>query len=266
MKMGHLLRVAAALPAVLMLTGACGRALQKPAQQRVAPSSLAVAARGNPVRGAYLRTHGQTVPGVAAPYAAEYAHENGIDLDFLAKALFPSGYPQPPAVAASVLISSYHYKTGDWTYFKGPAVLIYELLKIESAGTREPMLLALYSRSLPEGIIIDQFAAEWRLALLSTSCQVLADVPFTTRIRHPEKGVWDMIYTDLAIDKAAPVVRIMYAHTGGGGGRDQEYTFRFAVEGPPDRLKLIQAVQTLDEYSAGGKGSVRTLVLFLQSR
>jgi hypothetical protein len=46
------------------------------------------------------------------------------------------------------------------------------------------------------------------------------------------------------------VIRIIYAHTGGGGGRDQEFTFRFAVEGPPPRLKLLQSSQTLDEYSA----------------
>lgn len=249
-KYGRVLQRTVILAGILSLTAAfCGA--QQAASVPTPSGQLSVTSAGNPVRGEYIQTQGKTVDGIAAPYVAEYARDNAIDLQRLGKALFPKGFPKSPGSAgADVPISSYRYKTGDWTYFQSSTVLLYELLKVSLAHTSASMLLVLYSRSVPDAIVIDRFTAEWHLALVSDSYQVLSDLPFRTHIKHAEKGLWDMIYTDLAIEAAAPVVRIMYAHTGGGGGRDQEFTFHFDIEGQPPRLKFLTAKQTVDEYDA----------------
>lgn len=211
------------------------------------PVSITVV--GNPVRGDYIQTNGQTLSGIAAPYVAEYANENDIDLPRLSASLFPSGFPKAPASGeTAVLIGSYKYRTHNWSYFQGPTVVLYDLLKIRGAGIENPMLLVLYNRVNPDAIIIDRFEADWHLALVSTTYKILSDALFNTRIKHQEKGLWDMIYTDLSVERGSPFVRIMYTHTGGGGGRDQEFTFSFVIERPPVRLKLRRAKQTLDEY------------------
>jgi hypothetical protein len=250
MTFGRVLQRTTVLAGILGLGAAWCIAQQ--AVSAVAPSQqLRIAKIGNPVRGEYIRTQGQTVRGIAAPYVEEYARENGIELERLGKALFPKDFPKPPAPdSAGVPISSYQYKTGDWTYFQSSTVVLYELLKVRGVDTSAPMLLVLYSRETPDAIIIDRFTAEWRLAQLTGSYRVSSDVPFETQIKHEEKGLWDMIYTDLAIEDAAPVVRILYAHTGGGGGRDQEFTFHFVLERQPPRLKLVGAKQTLDEFNS----------------
>ena len=245
-----MLRSRAILPALMLLSTGYTQAQQKPSPARSLSASVRVSAIGNPVDRDYLRTQGQTLQGTAAPYVEEYAKDNSIDLQRLGHVLFPKGYPPPPASGAPpVLISSYEYKRGDWTYFESRTVVLYDLLEIRGDEMEEPMLLLLYSHATPDSIIIDRFEAEWRLALVNTGYQVISDVPFTTRIKHHEKGVWDMIYTGLTIENAAPVVRIMYTHTGGGGGRDQEFTFLFEIERQP-RLKLLEGKQTLDEYDA----------------
>ena len=232
-----------------LMTAWCGA--QQVASALTRSQQLRVTSVGNPVRGEYIQTHGQSVEGIAAPYVAEYARDNSIDVQRLGRALFPKGFPKSSASAgAGVPISSYQHKTGDWTYFQSSTVVLYELLKIRGEDTSAPMLLVLYSRDTPNAIIIDRFTAEWHLALVSNTYRVFSDVPFQTHIKYEEKGLWDMIFTDLTIEGAAPVVRIKYAHTGGGGGREQEFTFHFGIEGQPRRLKLLEAKQTVDEYDA----------------
>jgi hypothetical protein len=188
----------------------------------------------------------------AAPYVEEYARRNDINIDRLGRLLFPNGYPQPERNdRAGVLISSYQHidhHNGSWTYISSNRLVLYQLMKVAFLDRPEPLLLVLFARQTPERIIIDRFVAEWLIAIVDERYRVLSETRFKTQIQHRIIGLWDMIYTDLALDEKGVIVRILYTHSGGGGGRDQEFTFRFQATISPLRLRLLSAEQTLDEY------------------
>lgn len=205
---------------------------------------------GRTLQGDYIRTHGQNVQGIAAPYVEEYAKLNEIDLDRVGHSLFPEGFPHPSAPeSVTVFIGSPKHLTGDWTHITSVSILFYQLLKVRIGNSLEPKILVLYNRSTPDQVILDQFQAEWHLAILSKQYEVLADRSFETYLKHQIPGMWDMISTSLAIEESMPIVKIIYAHTGGGGGRDQEFTFWFTVKDNPVRLQLLEGKQTLDLYN-----------------
>ena len=207
---------------------------------------------GKHISGKYKRTHGKNVDSIYAPYVEEYAEVNGININKIAVALFPKAISKPDdSKRSTIFISSYKHINrinGSWTYFKSASVMFYEILKIGFDSSLDPMIMVLYSRLIPTQIIIDKFDAKWCLAVLNEKYRVLANCPFETHIKYREEGVWDMIYTDLAAEKGIPIVKIMYAHTGGGGSRSQEFTFWFELKDKPISLKLKEAKQTLDEH------------------
>lgn len=217
------------------------------AQPRVAPSAprVPLTDTGQSLAGDYVPTHGKVVDEIAAPYVTEYARVNGIEMHRIIAALFPK---PPRAGDTPISISSYRRRTGDWTFFRSASVRIYELMRLRAADSAGSLFLVLYAPSSPGDLILDRFEARWHLALFSSAYALLSNQQFVTRIRHREPGVWDMIYTDMSLSEGSPVVKILYAHTGGGGGRDQEFTARSQVVGPPFRLRKISVAQTVDEY------------------
>ncbi|HLK63352.1 MAG TPA: hypothetical protein VKU19_07925 [Bryobacteraceae bacterium] len=214
----------------------------------LAQTALRMVVTGKPGGDGYQATHGKRVEGFAAPYVSDYAAANQIDLDQLDAALFPNGHPQTGPEALDVILESGAHTNGNWTYYSSATVSLHQLMMVRAEASREAFLLALYNRAIPKEIIIDRFISEWRLALFSANGKLLADVPFVTRIPHHEEGMWDAISTGLEIQGGSPMVRIGYAHTGGGGPRDQEFTFRFAIERQVPRLRLVSGRQTRDDY------------------
>lgn len=193
-----------------------------------APTAPVIRADTVPPPEAYERTHGQTFDSIVPPYVEAYAQANSIDVRRIAKTLFPDGPPSPKGPEdVRVFISSERPITGNWTYITSRTILLYELMKVRIGKALEPRLLVLYNRRTPDEVILDQFEAEWNLAVLSLDYQLLSESTFKTQMKYHEEGLWDMIYADLVIESQQPLVRIRYVHTGGGGGRDQEFTFWF---------------------------------------
>ncbi len=215
----------------------------------LAPLALAAQVRavGEPIAGHYIRTQGQPVTGWAMPHVAEYATANRMDLEKIRKALFPRGLPAA-ASEKSALLSSTEHIQGDWTHISSGSVMVYELQRVEVGRSAAKGILALYNRRLPPQILERLQHAEWRLALLDSGYAVKADRPFITRVRHDDPGLWDTIYTGLEIAETGLVVRILYAHAGGGGPRDQEFTSSFSLSAGPWRLALVKCAQTIDIY------------------
>lgn len=215
----------------------------------LSPLALAgqVRAVGKPIAGEYVRTHDETVTGWAMPYVEEYAAANRIDLEKIRKQLFPAGIPAAAGQRYSLLSSNEHIR-GNWTFVRSGSVVVYQLQQVEVGKTAEKAILVLYNRRLPPEVIDHYLQVEWRLALFDSQYVCSADRPFTTRIRHDEDGLWDMMYTGLETAVAGPVLKILYAHTGGGGGRDQEFTFWFSLSARPWRLALVKSAQTIDLY------------------
>ena len=202
---------------------------------------------GKAIAGDYVRTQGKIIDGWAMPYVEEYAAANHIDLERIRKALFPGGVPAAAESKAALLSSNEHVQ-GDWTYVISGSVMLYQLQCVEAGKAGATAVLVLYNRHLPPQILELYQKAEWRLALIDSAYTVKADCPFITRIRHDDPGLWDSIYTGLEFPGADLVAKISFAHSGGGGPRDQEFTFWFSLSAQPWRLTLVKSAQTADIY------------------
>jgi hypothetical protein len=203
---------------------------------------------GAPIAGTYKQTHGRQIASIAAPYVEEYATRNDVDLERLTRSLYPDGLaPRSAASGLWISLSSYSHSDGDWTFVRSNRIGIYEMSKLR-IGDAEPFLLVLRALHPPADMVIDTFDADWYVTLVGPDYQIRAEQVVATHIPHPATGLWDMIYTNLTLQDGHPVVTIAYAHTGGGGGRNQEFRFDLAVNREPFCLGLVKGEQTQDEY------------------
>ncbi len=196
-----------------------------------------------PLPGAYQQTHGKQVAGPFLPYVEEYARVNQIELARIGRELFPNGFSKP---GEDMLISSYRRTTSDWTYVSSGSALIYELLKVRTAGG-ESLVLVLYNPAVPANVLDEHNRSTWHVALFDAHGRRIADCEFVTQIPHKETGMWDTITTDLLVEDGSPVAKIDYAHAGGGGPRDQEFAAWFEITKPLG-LRLLRSRQTGDSY------------------
>lgn len=202
----------------------------------------------NPASGIFKETNGKEWNERVAPYTDDYLKQNNINTNRLINSLFHkipvAGKKQYP-----IIISSYYYSSGDWRYVTSNSILIYEVKKGTTIPDSLPFLFVLYNDSLPQPAIIDNFNIHWNCALMDTAYRVLSKFIINNKIKYKEDGLFDMVYTGAEIDSNAIIVKTMYAHTGGAGGRNQEFTSKFSILKNPFRLHHISTMQTLDEYN-----------------
>lgn len=201
-----------------------------------------------PTGSEYESTHGLEVSGPIAPYVALRAQQLGVNADRVVTTLFSGEAPRPSPDETTTFISSERYRTGNWTYVTSKSIVLYQLEAIALGAPASRHLLALYARTLPATLTHDNFDARWRLALLDHDYRVRADVEFVTSLRHRVEGMFDMIYADLDVRNRSAKVALTYAHTGGGGGREQGFAASFFVNERPPGLRFQGVAQTKDAW------------------
>lgn len=186
----------------------------------------------------YSITHGKEISGFVAPYLIGYCMNENLNCDSLVKLLFKDSLMTVQHHSyLPCMISSERHINGKWTYFKSRTPLIYEIQKVGS-----DRYIVLYSKLNPELILTNE-KSEWRLALVDNNLNLLDDKVFITEWKYDNKSVamWDMIYTTLKVLDAGFAAIITYVHSGGGGGRDQEFTANFKINKTIENLNVFQS-------------------------
>ena len=197
------------------------------------------------------------INGSLAPYVTEYCKKHGIPTAALSKALFGNSAQVPQKQnELPVMIASEDHKCGNDTFFKSTGQLIYEI-----APAGHGLHLVLFSHVTPYTLLTKK-ESPWAVALINDQGTPLLIRPLITKWKYTNATLemWDMIYTFLKVtptnatpavapDKPLPpasdlevtiLVRISYVHTGGGGGRDQQYTAKSTMKLSLEKIHVEQ--------------------------
>ncbi|MBN2662618.1 MAG: hypothetical protein JXR68_03115, partial [Bacteroidales bacterium] len=190
----------------------------------------------------YEFSQGKEVTDFIAPYLKDLCYEENFKFDSLTILLLEDTLRTEKHFSIyPFYLSSLKYNTGMWTYYTTKTPMIYEIEKYDTG-----QYIVLYNKLNPSIILLSQ-KSEWRVALIDTNYNIVLDKSFFTSMNYKNNfaGMWDMIYTSLNVINEEIKVQITYVHTGGGGGRDQEFTAIFKLS--DIEIKVIQTQDDMDK-------------------